>query len=132
VKECLTINIFSFFDASDTKLRAVRQKFFTDEKFHLTILQLMDLECPLLMEQPKLRAELLRVSHRMLQMLLVSNRPVQNEIAPSVSLLLDHNTIVDNVPATLRALYEGNKDMCLEVPESLLTTMMHMMHNNTE
>jgi hypothetical protein len=92
----------------------------------------MDLECPLFEKEPKIREQLLRAAHRMLQMLLVSNKAIQAEIAPSTATLLSHSDLIDNVPATLRALYEGNKEMCLEVPESLLSEMMKMMHNSTK
>jgi hypothetical protein len=103
----------------------------------MTVLQLMDLECPVFQDDKAnghaLHQELLNAAHELLQVMAHGNHVVQLAVAPSLDVLLSHASKVPSLPATLRALYEGNREMCQDLPEhdEVINVMMNTMKHNT-
>jgi hypothetical protein len=111
----------------------MRQQLFFDMKLHLTVVQLMDLDCPLFRKDSGkgLRAEMLNAAHELLQIMMHGNILVQEAVAHRLDLLLEHASVVPSLPMTLRALFEGNKTLCQGLSDSVLNVMMTTMKHNT-
>jgi hypothetical protein len=121
---------------SDRGKRKLRQQLLLDNKLHLTVLQLMDLDCPLFHNKDTgkvVHSELLNAAHEILQVMTHGNHAVQLAVAPSLELLLTHASVVPTLPVTLRALFEGNREMCQEIPDhdTVINVMMNTMKHNT-